>query len=85
MTLLSSPRASSEITAFTIAVQGAGYLVAMFVANLMYGLGSICEEIVRPRNPARWRSVAFTLGTAFSVVLPFSIPLLVALTFSARQ
>jgi hypothetical protein len=67
----------SEITAFTIAFQAIGYLVAMGVANLIYFLGSVSERILKPRNVTTYREITFGFGFWFSVLLPFSIPALV--------
>jgi hypothetical protein len=69
-----------EITIFTTAVQAAGYLVAMAIANLFYNLGSWSETRLRPREVATYRRWAWGLGIVFSVALPFSIPVLVAIT-----
>lgn len=75
----------TEITIFTIAFQGVGYLLAMGIANVMFGLGAFSEELFRPKNPERWRRACFLLGLCFSVVLPFAIPVLVALRFAGRH
>jgi hypothetical protein len=73
-----------EITLFTIGFQGIGYLFAMGVANVLFGLGALCEEFFRPKNRARWRRTLFTLGLSFSVALPFLVPVLVALRLGGR-
>jgi hypothetical protein len=75
----------TEITLFTIAFQGVGYLFAMGVANITFGLGAFSEELLRPKNPERWRRACFLLGLCFSVALPFAIPVLVALRFAGRH
>ena len=75
----------TEITLFTIAFQGAGYLFAMGVANVMFGLGAFSERIVLPKNVERWRRSCFLLGLSFSVALPFAVPVLVALRFAGRH
>jgi hypothetical protein len=68
----------AEITLFTTAFQGIGYLFMMGVANLCYFAGPISESIVKPGNLNRYRRVMFWFGFCFSVLLPFSIPALVA-------
>jgi hypothetical protein len=42
-----------EITIFTAAFQGMGYLFMMAMANMCYLLGPLSERIVRPKNIAR--------------------------------
>src|SRR5438128_2077350 len=69
----------TEITLFTIAFQGVGYLIAMGVANVLFGLGALSEKLVRPKNAERWRRTCFLLGLCFSVALPLAVPVLVAL------
>jgi hypothetical protein len=68
-----------EITAFTILVQGIGYLFAMAVANVAYCLGPLSELLLRPNPIDVYRRGMFWLGFGFSVVLPFLYPLLVGL------
>ena len=74
------PAPDVEITLFTTAVQAFGYLVAMAVANLFYGLGSWSEARLRPRNIAAYRKWAWGVGCTFSVALPFTIPVVVAIS-----
>lgn len=66
----------AEITLFTTAFQGMGYLLMVVVANGCYSLGAFSERIVVPSNLERYRRIAFRLGFGFSVLLPFSIPAL---------
>ena len=70
--------ADFEITIFTTLFQGIGYLVMIGVANLFYFVGPISERVVCPKDPERYRSVCFQLGFWFSFLIPFSIPLLLA-------
>jgi hypothetical protein len=70
----------AEITLFTTLFQGIAYLLMMGVANLCYFAGPLSEGIVMPSNINRYRRVMFALGFGFSVLLPFSIPTLVAWT-----
>lgn len=69
-----------EVTVFTTLFQGIGFLVMMAVANIFYFLGSLSERIVRPKSPDQYRRVCYGLGFWFSVLLPFSIPALVAVS-----
>lgn len=68
-----------EITIFTIAINGIGYLFAMGLANLLYGVGAEVERLVRPRNVGTLRRWTFGLGVGFSVTLPFAIPVYLAI------
>ena len=61
-----------EITIFTTFFQGFAYLVAMAVANVCYFMGPWSERILRPRNVATFRTIAFRLGLWFSVLLPLT-------------
>jgi hypothetical protein len=71
----------AEITLFTTAFQGIGYLFMMAIANVCYLLGPLSESIVKPTNVQKYRRVMYWLGFSFSVVLPFAIPALVAWSF----
>jgi hypothetical protein len=72
------PDADFEVTIFTTLFQGIGYLFMIGVANVFYFLGPLSERVVRPRDPERYRCICFRLGFWFSVLLPFSIPTLLA-------
>ena len=76
--ILLPPDADFEVTIFTTLFQGIGYLFMIGVANVFYFLGPLSERIVRPLDPDRYRRVCFRLGLWFSVLLPFSIPALLA-------
>jgi hypothetical protein len=69
-----------EITLFTTAFQAVGYLFMMAVANLCYNLGPLSERIVRPARVAAYRKITFRLALLFSVLLPFTIPTILATT-----
>jgi uncharacterized membrane protein YhfC len=69
-----------EITAFTIGIQGVGFLFAVGAANLFYNLGRWSEIRLSPRNVRRYRRWAFGLGLAFSVALPFCAPVAAAVS-----
>jgi hypothetical protein len=64
-----------EVTLFTILFQGIGYLIAMGVANVFYLIGPGLERFVRPVARPNYRRWAFRAGLAFSIALPFAIPL----------
>jgi hypothetical protein len=65
-----------EMTAFTVAFQAALYVATMLIANVCYGLGPLVERVIRPREATSFRRRTFTLGLAFSMALPFTVPLL---------
>lgn len=67
----------AEISGFTTIFQAVGYLVAMGIANICYFLGPISERLLKPSDVATFRRNAYNLGFWFSVLLPFSIPVLV--------
>lgn len=70
--------ADFEVTIFTTLFQGISYLFMMGLANIFYFLGPLSERVIRPRDSERYRRLCFRLGFWFSVLLPFSIPLLLA-------
>lgn len=55
------------------------------VANVFYFLDPFSERIVRPRDPERYRHICFRLCFWFSVLLPFSIPALLACGYIAGR
>jgi hypothetical protein len=73
------PEAAFEVTIFTTLLQGVGYLFMIGVANVCYFLGPLSERVVQPLDPERYRQMCFRLGFWFSVLLPFSIPALLAI------
>ena len=70
-----------EITLFTIFFQGIGYLIMIGVANIFYGLGPLVDKLYNKDNNERFRQRLFNFGYWFSFALPFSIPLLVVVTY----
>jgi hypothetical protein len=66
----------AEVTPFTTALQGMGYLFMMGIANVCYGLGPLLERRLAPAEVQRFRRRAYALGFGFSVALPFCVPLL---------
>jgi hypothetical protein len=69
-----------EITIFTTAFQAFGYLLAIALANVCFNLGRWSETLVRPKNVAAFRRRVWRLGLGFSIALPFTIPLVVAIS-----
>jgi len=66
-----------EITGFTIIFQAIGYLIAIGIANIFYFIGPISETLLKPKDITGYRRVTYSLGFWFSVLLPFSIPVMV--------
>ena len=75
----------SEITIFTMFFQAIAYLFMMGLANCCYELGPAMEHMVEPEKRAQYRERYFQLGYWFSVLLPFSIPLLIVLTYLPQR
>ncbi|TMA87802.1 MAG: hypothetical protein E6J63_13885 [Deltaproteobacteria bacterium] len=75
----------TEITLFTIVVQGFGFLFFMGIANLLFRLGALSEELFRRKNWRTWRRTWFALGLFLSVALPFLVPILAALRLGNRH
>lgn len=66
-----------EVTLFTTAFQGIGYLIMIGLANLMYFLGPLFDKLFNKRNNERFRKTLFEVGFWFSVALPFTIPVII--------
>ncbi|MEO0475880.1 MAG: hypothetical protein AAF085_07920 [Planctomycetota bacterium] len=63
-----------------VLLQACGYAFMMIVANICYQIfGPGLESLVNPTNTQIYRRVCFYLGAGFSCLLPFAIPVLVAL------
>jgi hypothetical protein len=60
-----------EITVLSVAVSGILFLAGLGLANLCYYLGPLSESWLHPKNILGFRRLAFSLGTAFSLVLIF--------------
>ena len=58
--------------------QAFGYLLAVVLANVCYGLGPWCERRLQVTGLERdrFRRWCFGAGVAFSVALPFLIPVI---------
>ena len=74
----------AEITLFTTFGQGIMYLFAMGIANFCYMLGPWWETRLKPANVDRYRSLTYNLGFWFSVLLPFSISVILVLMYGIR-
>lgn len=70
-----------EITLFTIAFQGVGYLFAMLIANLFYNLGYWVDENYNKSDSEKFRRRLFNLGFGGSFGLPFIIPILTVVDY----
>jgi MFS family permease len=70
------PPSQIKVTPFTTLFQGVGYLFMMGFANVCYFLGPLSECLIRPLNVEQYRQICYRLGFWFSVLLPFSIPVL---------
>jgi hypothetical protein len=73
------PAFEIEVSLFTTLFQGVGYLFMMGLANVCYFLGPLSEHLIRPRNVQRYRRICYGVGLWFSVLLPFAIPVLLAI------
>jgi magnesium-transporting ATPase (P-type) len=73
-----------EVTLFTTLFQGIGYLLAMGLANLFYQLGPRLERFVESSSLPVYRAWAFRAGLAFSVALPFAIPIMILVAGCGR-
>jgi MFS family permease len=69
-----------EITIFTILFQGV--VIAMASRTSFITSGAWAEQHYRPSDVGRFRRRLFAIGLTFSVALPFSIPVLLALKCS---
>jgi MFS family permease len=69
-----------EITIFTVGFQASAYLFMMVFANFCFLLGPFSERFVRPLDLSHYRHTCFRLGFWFSVLLPFSVPVLVVVS-----
>lgn len=80
-TLISPYDNDFEITLFTTAFQGFGYLFMMLIANLFYNLGHIADKMFNKENDERFRKRLFNLGYWFSFGLPFLIPTMIVIMY----
>ncbi len=73
-----------EVTLFTIAFQGIGYLFIMLIANLFYNLGPFADNHFNKNNDEKFRQKMYNLGYWFSFGLPFLIPILIVVEYLNR-
>lgn len=73
-----------EVTLFTIAFQGIGYLFMMLIANLFYNLGTFADNHFNKNNDEKFRQKMYNLGYWFSFGLPFLIPILIIVEYLNR-
>lgn len=69
-----------EITLFTLFFQGFGYLMMMGLANLCYNMG-VYLDLNNPENSEKFRKDLFKLVFWFSFLLPFSIPIMLLISY----
>ena len=65
--------ADFELLSLVLAPVAYGF--AMLVANACYSLGPLVERLLRPSNADGFRRRAYRMGLAFSVELPWLVPL----------
>ena len=70
-----------EITLFTIFFQGIGYIFFIIIANLFYNLGYILDISLNENNSESFRNKLFKIGFIATVVVPFSIPILLFIEY----
>ena len=70
-----------EITLFTIAFQGIGYLFMIGLANLFYYLGPLIDLLINKSDSDKFRSNLYRLGYWFSFGLPFLIPVIIVVQY----
>ncbi|WP_374949675.1 hypothetical protein [Mucilaginibacter sp.] len=79
-----APNEEFEVTLFTIAFQGVGYLLMILIANVFYSLGYIADTWFNPQSAESFRVKLYNIGYWFSFALPFSIPILVIYLFTLK-
>jgi hypothetical protein len=79
-----APYEEFEVTLFTTAFQGIGYLIMMAIANVFYYLGYLIDVSFNKDNKESFRRNLYNLGFWFSFGLPYMIPLLLILKFGGR-
>ena len=67
-----------DMTIFTILFQSVAYFFYMLLANVLFCLGAISENLPRMRSIESHRKFAYTIGFFLSVSLPFLAPVLLA-------
>jgi hypothetical protein len=74
--ILIAPHEEFEVTLFTTAFQGFGYLIMMVVANGFYNLGYLTDKLFNKNNKESFRDNLYHFGYWFSCCLPFLIPII---------
>jgi hypothetical protein len=77
-----APHEEFEVTLFTIAFQGLGYLMMMGIANLFYNLGYVADRLFNKKNKEVFRKNLYGVGYWFSFCLPFLIPIILIFEFA---
>lgn len=70
-----------EITLFTTAFQGIGYLIIMILANVLYYVGPVLDNLLNKKNNEKFRTNLYNIGYWFSFGLPFLIPILILVQY----
>ncbi len=70
-----------EITLLTVGIQGLAYLLLMILANGLYYFGYFADQLFNNNNTQQFRAHLYNFGYWFSFALPFSIPLLVIISY----
>jgi hypothetical protein len=70
-----------EVTLFTTAFQGMGYLIMILVANVFYNLGPLLDRLLNKKNSEKFRTNLYNIGFWFSFGLPFLIPVLIIIQY----
>ena len=65
------------ITVFTTIYLIVSFLLAIGMANILYFLAPISEQLLKPGNVATYRNITYNLGFWFFVLILFISPLLV--------
>jgi hypothetical protein len=73
-----------EVTIFTTAFQGVGYLIMMCMANIFYSFGYVIDYFFNKENDEAFRYNLFNLGYWFSFCLPFLIPVILIFEFGIK-
>lgn len=72
---------SFEVTIFTMVFQSVGYLVFIFIANIFYTLGYFADKFFNKNNLEEFRINLFNSGFGFSLIIPFTIPILIVVRY----
>ena len=70
-----------EVTLVTTFFQGAVYLIMMLLANAFYSSGYFVDKWFNATNEEPFRVWLFNFGYWFSILLPFTIPLIIVIQY----